>query len=178
MSDDTAPDLALTRDVLRDGFGRVALGVPAVVEGLSPAQLLWRPDADANPIAWLVWHLARQQDGQVSHLVDRRSLWTGEDWVGRFALPYDRSASGYGMSSDDVGRFTLDDPQLLVDYYAAVHQMTTAVLDELTAEQLREVIDTSWDPPVTAMARLVSILEDATKHLGQAEYVRGLAERR
>jgi hypothetical protein len=39
------------------------------------------------------------------------------------------------------------------------------------------VVDTRWDPPVTAAVRLVSVLGDALQHLGQAGYVQGLAER-
>jgi hypothetical protein len=48
----------------------------------------------------------------------------------------------------------------------------------LTTERLGEVIDARWDPPVTVAVRIVSVLEDAAKHLGQAEYVRGMVERR
>ena len=39
------------------------------------------------------------------------------------------------------------------------------------------MVDERWDPPVTAAVRLVSVVDDAVKHLGQAEYVLGLAER-
>ena len=39
------------------------------------------------------------------------------------------------------------------------------------------MVDTDWDPPVTASVRLVSVLGDVLQHLGQAAYVRGLAER-
>ena len=39
------------------------------------------------------------------------------------------------------------------------------------------MVDTNWDPPVTAAVRLVSVLGDVLQHLGQAGYVRGLAER-
>ena len=39
------------------------------------------------------------------------------------------------------------------------------------------MVDTDWDPPVTAAVRLVSVLGDVLQHLGQAAYVRGLAER-
>ena len=38
-------------------------------------------------------------------------------------------------------------------------------------------VDEHWDPPVTLLARLVSIEQDAVQHLGQAAYVRGVLER-
>ena len=66
---------------------------------------------------------------------------------------------------------------LLAGYHADVHQLTLDYLDAITAEELARVVDTRWDPPVTAAVRLVSVLGDALQHLGQAGYVQGLAER-
>lgn len=168
----------MSRDLLRDGFGRAHEGVPPVVEELTIDELLWRPDAGSNSIAWLVWHLARQQDEQVAQLAGRRSVWSGGGWAQRFDLPYAGDAMGYGMSSADVDRFRLDDPQLLVEYYDAVAALTDDYLATVSVESLREVVDENWDPPVTAAVRLVSVIDDAAKHLGQAEYLRGLVERR
>jgi hypothetical protein len=45
----------------------------------------------------------------------------------------------------------------------------------VTADELERVVDTRWNPPVTASARLVSIIDDCAQHLGQAAYVRGIA---
>jgi hypothetical protein len=172
----TTPDIVT--ELLVDGFGRIREGVPEVVEGLGPEELLWRPDADANHIAWLVWHLARQQDEQMAHLGHTTSAWRSGDWAGRFGLPYPASAHGYGMTSEEVGAFPLPDASVLVDYHAAVHDLTLEVLHGLGASDYRTVIDRNWDPPVTAAARIVSVLDDSAKHLGQAEYVRGMVTRR
>ena len=38
---------------------------------------------------------------------------------------------------------------------------------------LSDVVDEDWDPPVTRGARIVSILDDAAVHVGQAAYVLG-----
>jgi hypothetical protein len=173
-----ADETQTTRDLLVDGFGRIEQGVPAVVDGLSVDELLWRPDVDANPIAWLVWHLARQQDDQVAHLADREPVWREDGWVERFELPYPPDAHGWSMSSEDVGRFTVADPALFGAYESAVHARTVELLDGLDDDAYATVIDDRWDPPVTVAVRIVSVLDDAAKHLGQAEYVRGLVERR
>jgi hypothetical protein len=42
---------------------------------------------------------------------------------------------------------------------------------------LDKVIDRSWDPPATVRVRLVSVIEDCLQHVGQAAYLRGVAER-
>src|SRR4051794_35290428 len=141
------------RTLLTDGFERIHEGVPEVVTGLTRDELLWRPDAAANHIAWLVWHLARQQDDQVAALADDEPVWTADGWVDRFELPYPRGVHGWGMSSEDVGRFTVADPRLFAAYQGAVHERTVALLDELDDPAYGRVIDESWDPPVTVGVR-------------------------
>lgn len=175
---DTDLPTRLATDLLVDGFGRIHEGVPAVLDGLTPEQLLWRPDRDANHIAWLVWHLSRQQDEQLAHLGGTTSAWRTSSWADRFTLPYQPNTHGYGMTSDEVGAFSLTDPSLLSGYHAEVHELTTRVLGSLAQEAYAKVIDANWNPPVTVAVRIVSVLEDSAKHLGQAEYVRGLVLRR
>ena len=171
-------DSTLAIDLLVDGFGRILEGVPPVVAGLGTEELLWRPDRDANHIAWLVWHLARQQDEQMAQIGDSTSAWRSGEWSRRFNLPYSPNANGYGMTSDEVGEFTVSDSSLLLDYHEAVHELTIGVVRGLGTDEFTTVIDPNWDPPVTVAVRIVSVLDDAAKHLGQAEYVRGLLERR
>jgi hypothetical protein len=165
-------------DVLRDALARVHDEVPGVIAGLSVEELLWRPDADANHIAWLVWHLSRGQDEQVADVGGVEPVWLRDGWAGRFALPYPESAHGYGQTSEEVGAFRLEDPGLLTGYHEAVHGLTMSVLEAESAESLARVVDAAWDPPVTALVRLVSVAVDCAQHLGQAAYVRGLVTRR
>lgn len=164
------------REILRDSFGRVRGLVERVCEGLSHEQATYRPDPDANTIAWLVWHLTRITDDHVAGLVDSEQVWAREGWHDRFALPFDAEAHGYGQSSVDVAEVQTD-PALLVAYHADVHHATLAYVDGVDAAELARVVDTAWDPPVTVSIRLVSVIGDCLQHLGQAAYVRGLAER-
>jgi hypothetical protein len=62
----------------------------------------------------------------------------------------------------------------LVEYHRAVHQLTLKYLDRVDADELDRVVDRTWNPPVTAGVRLVSLLGDCLQHLGQAAYVKGL----
>ncbi|WP_130014343.1 mycothiol transferase [Serinicoccus sediminis] len=165
------------QDLLVDGFSRVQEGVGAVLDGLSPDQLRWRPDDAANPVGWLVWHLLRQQDAQLAQLAGLGQAWD-QGWRERLDLPYAPDAMGYGQDAAEVGRFELGDPQLLVGYAGAVHELTRRLVEGLDAQGLERVLDDSYDPPVTVGVRVCSVLEDALKHLGQAEYVKGLAQRR
>ena len=154
-------------DILTEAYGRVAGLVPGVVDGLSPDDLLWRPDADANHIAWLVWHLTRVQDDHLAGVGGIEQVYTAEGWASRFGLPYDDLALGYGQSSEEVGAFVLSDPALLTGYHAATHAMTRRVVAQVQADDdFGRVVDDSWDPPVTAAVRLVSVVNDTMQHVG------------
>ncbi|MDN4172326.1 DinB family protein [Nocardioides sp. SOB77] len=160
-------------ELMVDAFGRVVESGTAVVDGLTEEQLAARPAPDANSIVWLVWHLARVQDDHVADVAGREPVWTAQGYAERFDLPFDEGATGYGQDAEAVGRVRAS-AELLAAYLRAVHEQTVAFLDTVTAEDLDRVVDEDWDPPVTLGARLVSVLDDDTQHVGQAAYVRGL----
>jgi hypothetical protein len=159
--------------LLTDGFGRIVEGGTAVVEGLTEDQLTRRVGPDANTIAWLVWHLARVQDAQVSEVAGHEQVWTSRGFYDRFGLPFGPEATGYGQSTEEVGRVSAP-AELLAEYLRATHEATVRYLGDVEAAELDRVVDERWDPPVTLGVRLVSVLEDDAQHLGQANYVRGL----
>jgi uncharacterized damage-inducible protein DinB len=164
-------------DLLTDGFSRVRGSVHAAVEGLTAGQLGARLDPGANSIAWLVWHLTRVQDDHVADVAGTEQVWTGQDWLSRFALPFPAGDTGYGHRPADVEAVRVDDPALLTGYYDAVHEQTVRFLGGLDAEALDKVVDEAWDPPVTLGVRLVSVLDDDLQHAGQALFARGVVER-
>jgi len=164
-------------DVLIEAFSRLPAIATLAVDGLSVDDLAWRPDDEANTIAWLVWHTARGQDVQVADLAGSDQVWVVDGWVDSFGLPFAPGEMGYGMSPSDVGAVRVD-AELLVGYLEAVTLRTRGYLDDLDAASYDDVVDDAWDPPVTAGSRLVSILNDCVQHLGQASYVRGLLDRR
>lgn len=166
-----------TVDLLLDAFGRIPPLVADAVRGLDRAALLWRPDIDGrqgNSIGWLAWHLARQEDAQVAALVGGKEVWRAGGWHARSGVPYDQAAMGYGMTADEVGRFDVTGAEVLIDYYDAVHARTVEVIARMADADLARIVDRSWDPPVTAAVRLVSVVDDAAQHVGQAAYLRGL----
>lgn len=171
-------EMTHVRSVLLDGFQRIEEGVEAVLDGLDADDLRWRPARGANPIGWLLWHLSRQQDGQLAAILGEEPAWTAEGWQEKFGLPYRRDASGYGQSEEDVGAFAVGDPALISGYADAVHRLTRRLVERVEADDLDRIVDERWDPPVTAAVRIYSVLEDAAKHLGQAEYVKGMLGRR
>jgi len=164
-------------DLLVDAFARVRESVHGAIEGLDADQLSWQPDPAANSIAWLVWHLTRIQDDHVAAVAGVEQRWAAEGWVDQFGLPFDRAATGYGHTSGDVAAVRASG-RLLIGYHDAVHAQTVAYLPTVDGADFDRIVDRRWDPPVTLGVRIVSVIDDNVAHAGQAEYVRGLLERR
>jgi hypothetical protein len=162
-------------ELLVDGFDRVADDVHGAMSGLSDEELCARLDADANSIAWLVWHLARVQDDHVADAFGVSQVWPS--WAARFDFPFDLSDVGYGQSSLSVGQVRAPG-SLLTGYYDAVQSLTIPLVSAVKDEDLERVVDQRWTPPVTLGVRLVSVLNDTAQHAGQAAFVRGILLRR
>lgn len=165
---------AAARELLRDAFTRLIEHVGELTEGLTNETADYRPTANANSIAWLIWHSARVQDIQIAHIAGIEQSWISDGWVDRFGLDLPRNDTGYGHGPDEVAKVRAP-VDMLLGYYHAVHLLTIEYIESVTADELARIVDTNWDPPVTASARLVSIIDDCAQHLGQAAYVRGCA---
>jgi hypothetical protein len=167
-------DAAAARELLRDAFTRQMEHVEELTDGLTDEVALYRPTPEANSIAWLIWHSARQQDLQLADLAGTEQVWLRDGWVDRFGLDLPREAMGYGDGPDEVAKVRAS-AHLLAGYFHAVHKATLEYIASVAPEDLSRVVDTNWDPPVTASVRLVSIVDDSAQHLGQAAYLRGIA---
>ncbi|MGY1815305.1 mycothiol transferase [Blastococcus sp. SYSU D00820] len=163
-----------SRDLLAYAYSQIDETLRSSLRGLTAEQLAARVGPDANPIAWLAWHLLRVQDDHLAEVAGREQVWTAQGFAQRFALPVDDDATGYGFSSEEVAAVRVDSPDLLVEYSAAVHRQSAEFLAGLSDDDLDRVVDERWDPPVTLGVRLVSVIGDDFAHLGQIGYVRGL----
>ncbi|MBW0013059.1 mycothiol transferase [Mycobacterium sp.] len=163
------------QELLRDAFTRLIEHVDELADNLTDAASAYRPTPKANSIAWLIWHSARVQDVQLADVAGVEQVWTRDGWVDRFGLDLPRDDTGYGHGPDEVAKVRAP-ADLLCSYYHAVHKLTLEYIATVTAEELSRIVDTNWDPPVTASARLVSIIDDCAQHLGQAAYLRGIIQ--
>lgn len=163
-------------DLLADAFERIRETVDEILDGITPEQLNARLDAEANSIAWLVWHLTRVQDDHVCAAAGSEQAWTSLGWSQRFGLALEDSDIGYGHSPEQVAVVSADAAQLL-EYHHAVCESTLAFVAKLTDADLDRVVDKRWDPPVTLGVRLVSVVSDDLQHAGQASFIRGILER-
>ena len=80
------------------------------------------------------------------------------------------NAVGGGLAAQVV----IGDLSVLTAYLDDAYAMAYGYMRSLAPERLDDVIDSSWDPPVTRGVRLASIIDDAAQHSGQAVYTRRL----
>ncbi len=172
--------MATSAELLVDGFGRIRESVADVLDALTPEQLAYRVDPDANPVSWLVWHLTRVQDDHVAAAFGVPQVWSAAGWAARFGLPPGMMDHGFGHSSERVAAVAAAtaSADLLTEYHEQTYAQSVKLVSEVTDDDLDRVVDTRWTPHVTLGVRLVSVLDDDMQHVGQAAYVRGIVLRR
>lgn len=164
-------------DLLADAYERVHEYLEPVLDGLTAEDLNWQPGEDSNTIGWLAWHLTRQQDAQISALMGEEQLWIKDGWHSEFNRPANPSDSGFGHTPQQVAAFKSPDAQVLLDHHRAVLERSKSYFSTLTKSDLdRELDEPYFQPLPTVGVRLVSIMNDAVMHVGQAAYVRGLRQ--
>ena len=164
--------------LLADGLDRSRERFDRALDGVTLEQANARPASGLAPridsLTWLAWHTAREIDLQISALAGAEPLWTGAGFSARFALPLPDGTEDWRHTPEQAALVRVNDIALLTDYLDAAYTLIRDYLTNLPAAALTDVVDRSWDPPVTRAARLVSIIDDAAQHSGQAVYARRL----
>lgn len=161
-------------DLLTDAARRPVDSAKAVLADIS-AETLHAMPGGSNSIAWLVWHAARQQDAQISHLSGEAQVWEA-GWEERLGVARGADDIGFGDTPEEVAALRIVEPSELLAYLEAVVSAVVAYVIPLDAAALGEVVDHNWDPPVTRGVRVISTIDDAVAHVAQAAYARGVVE--
>ncbi|MGP9538192.1 mycothiol transferase [Brachybacterium sp. AOP43-C2-M15] len=163
-------------DILHDLTTRPRDAAAALRTELNPVTLNARPGGHDNSVAWLLWHTGREVDVQLADLSGTQQVWHAGSYAERFDLGEAGDAVGYGHTPEQARRIIVEDGAGLLEYVDATLAELDGYLGTLTADDLEEIVDPQWDPPVTRGARLVSILDDAIQHLAQAAYALGMPQ--
>lgn len=160
------------------------------VAGLTPEQLRARPSG-ANSIAWIVWHLARVEDGCIAGTVLGQPPLLDDAWKSRLGV--DAEGDGEGMTRDAAARLgDAVDPESLFAYRDAVGRRTRDLVQTLPLERLDAPLSsveidhrvTQGLIPQEEAAHLARFsrssllwwwaVEHNHYHLGQAAMIRGM----
>ena len=167
------------KDMVIDGYERIPGILDRALKDLTEKDLNWKPSSDTNSIGWLVWHLTRQQDAQMSDLMGEEQLWTKDEWYSKFGRQGEPEDVGFGHTPEQVAAFKSPDARTLLDYNREVVQRSKNYINGLSEDELgRELNEPRFQPLPTVGVRIISILNDSIQHAGQAAYVRGLLQGR
>ena len=162
------------RDVLREAASRPATEAKALVNTLPEGVLNAHAGGHTNSIAWLLWHAGRQMDVQLAQLNGESQVWRSQGFDARFNLGELGDTVGYGHTAEQARAVVVEDAALLAEYLGAATAALSEYIAGLSEADLDDVIDTSWTPHVTRGVRLVSMIDDAAQHVGQAAYAAGI----
>lgn len=144
------------------------------INQMTVEELNQMPDPLIKSVSWLTWHTAKMLDQQVSQLNEEEALYFTQAWVDRFAFDLPKNTEDWKHSPEEAKKVIITDKELLIDYLKLTIKVSKNYLSQLDADTLEDIIDQSWNPAVTRGVRLVSTVDDALMHSGQAVYTRRL----
>jgi hypothetical protein len=178
---------------------RMHVRVAALTEGLTEEQVRTLVHPGANPLAWLLWHMARVEDSSINLLIGEGRQVLDATWLSRLGI--ERRDVGVGMTMREV----LDlcariDLAVLAGYWTAVGEQTTRVVRRLSAQDLDEVVSDEriaravqgdgmvegptgkrlqefWSGMKKGYFLVYLPLTHIYEHIGQADLLRGLLGR-
>ena len=154
-----------------------------VLDGLTFDELNWRPNSDANSIAFVVWHTSRVEDRWFQVFCQGvPDIWVRDEWHRRLGLA--KSDLGIRYTVAQLGAFpklTNDDLQ---SYFEAVRAETLKWLDGLDPNLLdtspgRSPFPEFGEAPgifasFTIRRMFRQVIGEEMQHLGHVSYIRGL----
>lgn len=132
------------------------------------------PNPLIKSVTWLIWHTARELDYQMADLNNTKPLWLTSGWTTKFGLDLPDDTQDWQHTSEEAAKVIVLDKKLVQEYLTASIDFTITYLEALTEASLNDIVDTNWTPAVTRQARIVSAIDDAIMHSGQAVYTRRL----
>lgn len=144
------------------------------LDGLTEDELSWQPTLHANPIDWMVWHMARVEDNLINVVLQNHgSIWDRDGWGRRLDIPYD--GAGAGMTMREIREMGRIDVDKVLEYYGSVRDATSDYFaNKMQEDDLTRVIEHTNFRGWTSAQVLGRLLCEEGEHLGQIEYLRGM----
>jgi uncharacterized damage-inducible protein DinB len=160
------------KEAIQSGLEEYMRELKRAIEGLTPAEIRWQPTLHTNHIAWLVWHIARVEDGWVSRLRRHPAVWQADGWANCFHM--DPASSGAGQTMDEVRSMPEIPLTDLMAYFDAVRVVTCHYLEQATDADLSQEYQHPRVGLRTGTWIVGHILVEVSQHVGQVALLRGM----
>ena len=145
------------------------------LEGLTPDELSWRPNAHCMSIGFIAWHYSRVLDMWIqfrSKAVPQ--LWE-EGWADRMGRsPAEPLDVGYAFTEDQLAEFEVAPLQLLLDYAEEAKDKAMQFLKDLEDDALDKTVITTMRGEINLTTLFQQLLWEFNQHGGQMAYLRGM----
>jgi uncharacterized damage-inducible protein DinB len=164
-----------TRELIIKAFERATAALANAVKDLRPEELKWRPGPVANPIGFILWHVTRGEDSFVNKRIRQApQVWDEEPWRKRLNFNGNPADTGNSYTPEQVAGFHIPALEDLLAYNQAVRVRTLEYLKGMAPAGLDQTVDFAGRS-FTAGDLLVLYIGEINHHIGQIDYIRGLA---
>ena len=161
--------------IVKEAFEELEAELAHMLEGLSPEDLDWKPDQDANSISFLMWHIGRAEDIYVSDYALRQAqVFERGGWADRWGIAVDDTGFGYGR--EDLDAYPNPPLDEIAEYRKQVRDESLAYLQTLSENDF-DIVPPSDHPRRRdyTIGRVWShLICEIAQHVGQISYIRGL----
>ncbi len=160
------------KDYIRREMEDLKKGVERTLNGLTQAEISWRPACGCNSIGLIIYHCARSEDSFISRdLAGRKQIWETSNWYKKMNMPLEDVGAHYTV--EQVNSFKVPDLKDILAYWDEVRAATLKQLDSMTPEQFDKKVKMPWaEFPAGAIFSL--IFGHTSQHIGECSYLRGL----
>ena len=161
-----------TKDFIQAQFDFLQSALLKITDELNPEELEWRPGT-GNPIAFLLLHIARSEDINISErLQGKTQVWVSGEWYKKYGLTPEETT--FGWTEEKLVSFKYPSLQEMIDYAAAVHVETTKYISTLAAGELERVVNLSYLGEISIGKLFARTIIHLSGHIGEISYIRGL----
>ena len=175
-------------ELIQNGLENSKSVIDRTLDGLTPAELKWRPRPDANSIGLILFHCIRSEDRLIHILQGKPQLWESEKLYQKFNKTIEDGGAHY--TAEQVAAFVVPDVKDLLAYSEMVRKNTLEYLKGLKPKDFDKKVN--LPPPPTPIvipagrpipmrpfnpivgSMLVHEVTELAGHAGEISYIRGL----
>lgn len=155
------------------GFSGLKMAMGHAVDGLTQAEVSWRPASGCNSIGLILFHLARSEDSIMQGMLQKKtSIWESEKWFEKLGLNKEEEGSHYTV--DQVNAFKVPELAKIIEYYDAVRAKTKETLRSMSVEALDEKVTFPNFGEMPKAALFSFVIGHTNQHIGEISYLRGM----
>ena len=145
------------------------------LDGLTQAEIEYRPDEQSHSIGFILWHYGRALDMWVQTLARREPQLYQQGWAERLGFTAEPMDVGFGYTAQDLADWRCPCKDVLVEYAGASRENLLSLLEQHDDHSLVTTEMTNRQGQPLKLADMFRILIwEVNQHGGQAGYLRGL----